>query len=131
VLWPSSEPPPPDSYRALIEDPALAAWFAAAHPLDTTTLHVRLKPLDQPDDEPVVTPPIARDNPDAYRRVQVLRFGETLSRLRALVTLDIRGDDVPLGDVVTATGSAEAFRSVLKLDGVAKIFPPPKVPKGR
>ncbi len=138
ALWPSQEPPPPDSYRALVEGPTLAAWFAAAHPLETTTLHVRLKPLDQPDGDPVVTPPIARDNPDArrasiaaYRRVQVLRFGETLSRLRALVTLNIRGDDVPMGDVVIATGSAEAFRSVVKLEGVAAIFAPPEAPKVR
>lgn len=138
ALWPSQEPPPPDSYRALVEGSTLATWLASAHPLETTTLYVRMKPLDSPDGDPVVTPPVAHENPDArrtsiaaYRRVQVLRFGETLSRLRALVTLNIRGDDVPMGDVVIATGSAEAFRSVVKLEGVAVLFAPPEAPTVR
>lgn len=138
ALWPSQEPPAPESYRASVDGPLLAAWLLKAPPLETITLHVRLRPLDQPDGQPIATPPIARDNPDvrgasiaAYRRVQTLRFGETLSRLRALVTLNIRGDDVPMGDVVIATGSAEAFRAVVQLEGVAALFAQPEAPKVR
>lgn len=92
------------------------------------TLVVRLRALSAPDMAPVVDAPAARENISARReniaafeRAQMLRYGETLSRLRALVTLNVRGDVVPLADWVVASGSAEAFRKVQCLEGVAAL----------
>ena len=135
-LWPAPQTGAPHNPEKFHAD--VVKWLEHAHPLDMSTLCVRLQPLDVSQEEPVQTPPLARDNPDArraniaaYRRVQTLRYGETLLRLRALVTLNLRGDDVPMTDFVVATGSAESFRAVAKLVGVAEIYPMPEAPKVR
>lgn len=131
ALWPEYPPTVPNDPVKFHTD--VIKWLEHAHPVDMSTLCIRLTPLDVPDAEPMVTPPIARADTDArraniaaYRRVQTLRYGETLSRLRALVTLNLRGDDVPMTDFVVATGSAESFRAVAKLVGVAEIYPMPE-----
>lgn len=128
ALWPAPYVAPSSGYVAALEGEAVQRWIAQAAPLAMATLVVRLRALSAPDMAPVVDAPAARENISARReniaafeRAQMLRYGETLSRLRALVTLNVRGDVVPLADWVVASGSAEAFRKVQCLEGVAAL----------
>jgi len=133
ALWPAPYTAPPSTvYVAALEGDAVQRWITEAHPLAMATLVVRLRALHPPATAPSTDAPAARENPSvrreniaAFQRAQVLRYGETLSRLRALVTLDVRGTDVPLSDWVVASGSAEAFRKVQCLEGVAALALPP------
>lgn len=119
--------------------PDVETLLARSEPYDTITVHVKLRPLDQPGEVPVEITPESRQQRDPaaqkraaadYKRVQKMRYGQTLTLLRAHVSTNLRGpDDLPLADYVVAWGYREAIRAVAQLAGVAEIVLPPAAPR--